>query len=84
MDEYISTDNDGIPDSSDNSPNHPNRDQLDSYPPQGDRIGDVCDCDFNCAVNVDAFDVNKFLEDFGRSQFNNPCPVCVPGNWCVY
>jgi hypothetical protein len=25
-----------------------------------------------------------FLEDFGRSTFNNPCPACVGGPWCVY
>ena len=35
-------------------------------------------------VNVDANDVTMFLEDFGRSQFNNPCPSCVAGDWCVY
>jgi len=34
--------------------------------------------------DVDAEDVTKFLEDFGRSQYNNPCPQCVAGDWCVY
>jgi hypothetical protein len=24
------------------------------------------------------------VEDFGRSQYNNPCPGCVPGQWCSY
>ena len=36
------------------------------------------------AEDVDADDVTLFLEDFGRSQFFNPCPPCVAGNWCVY
>jgi hypothetical protein len=43
---------------------------------------DQCSGDFDC--NVDADDVTKFLEDFGRSQFFNPCPACVAGDWCVY
>jgi hypothetical protein len=25
-----------------------------------------------------------FLQDFGRSQYNNPCPPCVAGDWCIY
>jgi hypothetical protein len=33
---------------------------------------------------VDAADLNIFLEDFGRSQFFNPCPSCEVGNWCSY
>jgi hypothetical protein len=40
--------------------------------------------DFSCDGNVDADDVTMFLEDFGRSQYNNPCPACVAGDWCVY
>lgn len=53
--------------------------QEDIYPPGGNGIGDACECesDFNCDGNVDASDVEKFLEDFGRSQFNNPCPACA-------
>jgi hypothetical protein len=39
---------------------------------------DICESDFNCDGNVDASDVSTFLEDFGRSQFFNPCPPCVP------
>jgi hypothetical protein len=69
----------GISDTSctgiDNCPNHPNPSQEDTYPPQGNGIGDVCDCecDFTCNGNVDAEDVTMFLWDFGRSEFNNPC-----------
>ena len=29
-------------------------------------------------------DVEIFLEDFGRSEFFNPCPPCEVGDWCVY
>ena len=33
---------------------------------------------------MDAADVTKFLEDFGRSQYYNPCPICPGKLWCVY
>jgi len=39
---------------------------------------DICESDFDCNGAVDANDVSTFLEDFGRSQFFNPCPPCVP------
>jgi hypothetical protein len=39
---------------------------------------DICESDFDCNGAVDASDVSTFLEDFGRSQFFNPCPPCVP------
>jgi len=29
-------------------------------------------------------DILCLLEDFGRSQYNNPCPLCAAGAWCVY
>lgn len=50
--------------------------QADNYPPGGNDIGDACECegDFDRNGEVDADDVTKFLEDFGRGQFNNPCP----------
>ena len=40
---------------------------------------DVCEGDLDANETVDADDVAKFLEDFGRNQFNNPCPACVNG-----
>jgi hypothetical protein len=47
-----------------------------------------CESDFTCDGDVDADDVEKFLEDFGRFQFNNPCPDCYdspcPCNSCPY
>ena len=56
-------------------------DQEDTYPPQGNGIGDACDCecDFDCSGGVDANDVTAFLRDFGRSTFFNPC---TNGNPC--
>jgi hypothetical protein len=55
--------------------------QEDTYPPQGNGIGDVCDCeaDFNCDGNVDAADVYVLLTDFGRNEYNDPCEQ---GNQC--
>ena len=66
----------------DNCPNDYNPDQLDQYPPQGNGIGDVCDCesDFDCNGAVDANDVTSVLADFGRSTFNNPCTNADPCN----
>ena len=54
--------------------------QEDSFPPLGNNIGDVCDCegDFDCNGNVDAEDVTAFLTDFGRNQFFNPCTTGSP------
>lgn len=52
-------------------------DQEDSYPPQGNNIGDACDCEgnFDCHrdSDVDGTDAATFKLDFGRSPFNNPC-----------
>jgi hypothetical protein len=33
---------------------------------------------------VDGTDAAMFKSDFGRSQFNNSCPVCEVEDWCVY
>jgi len=69
------SDGDGILNSEDNCPAVHNPGQEDTYPPQGNAIGDACDCeaDFTCNGNVDGADVAAFLEDFARSQFNGPC-----------
>jgi aminopeptidase N len=66
----------------DNCPNTPNPDQLDTYPPGGNGIGDSCDCeaDFDCSGGVDAADVTSFLNHFGRSTFFNPCTTSDPCN----
>ena len=59
----------------DNCPTTANPNQEDNYPPQGNGIGDACDCEanFDCDQDVDANDVTAFLTDFGRSQYNRPC-----------
>ena len=64
-----------MPDVWDNCPLTPNPNQEDTYPPQGNGIGDRCDCesDFACDADVDAADVTKLLNHFGRSRFNLPC-----------
>lgn len=74
------TDEDTIPDSIDNCPDTPNPLQDDNYPPQGNGIGDECDCecDFNCDGNVDATDVDSFLANFGRTTYFYPCSNVDP------
>jgi hypothetical protein len=71
------SDSDEVGDACDNCPEVSNSDQLDSYPPQGNNVGDACDCEgnFNCAADqdVDGSDASLFKTDFGRSGFNNPC-----------
>jgi hypothetical protein len=47
-------------------------------------LAEISSSDVNCDANVDATDVTKFLEDFGRNTFNNPCPACTEGKWCSY
>lgn len=76
------TDSDGVPDDEDNCPNTPNPNQEDNYPPQGNDIGDACDCeaDFLCDGSVDSGDVTLFLIDFGKSEFLNPCTNEIPCN----
>ena len=39
---------------------------------------DFCKGDFEYDGDVDADDVTEFLNHFGRSQFNNPCPPDGP------
>ena len=79
IDDY---DEDGTGNICDNCPTTPNQNQEDTFPPQGNGIGDACDCecDFDCSGGVDANDVTAFLGDFGRSTFNNPCTNTAPCN----
>ena len=53
--------------------------QEDTYPPQGNGIGDACDCegDFDCDGDCDGTDAATFKVDFGRSTFNNPCETAI-------
>jgi hypothetical protein len=59
----------------DNCPVDYNPNQTDTYPPQGNTIGDACDCecDFTCDGDVDAEDITMFLLDFGRGEYSDPC-----------
>jgi hypothetical protein len=70
-------DSDGVGDSCDNCPSAPDANQEDTYPPQGNSIGDACDCEgnFNCVadVDVDGTDASTFKADFGRSSIEHPC-----------
>jgi hypothetical protein len=69
-------DNDTIDDSDDNCPLAENPGQEDTYPPQGNGIGDACECeaDLNCDGGVNVKDVEFFLRDFKkRTRLNNPC-----------
>ena len=60
--------------------------QADHYPPEKNGIGDACDCEgnFNCDqdVDVDAYDMTDFLNDFGREGSYEPCgdPMWGPCN----
>jgi hypothetical protein len=69
---------------SDNCPGTPNSLQEDSYPPQGNGIGDACDCEgnFNCHedVDVDGTDAFIFKANFGRGSIHNPCTNESPCN----
>jgi hypothetical protein len=69
-------------DSCDNCPAIPNADQFDSYPPQGNRIGDACDCEgnFDADRDVDTADLMSFKKNFGRNNMINPCTNLLPCN----
>ena len=69
------SDLDGIGDVCDNCSNDSNHTQEDTCPPQGNGIGDVCDCegDFSCDGDVDGSDAMFFKTDFGRSTYINSC-----------
>jgi hypothetical protein len=75
-------DSDGVGDVCDNCSIVYNPDQKDSFPPQGNGIGDACDCEgnFDCDNDVDSTDITAFLEDSGRNQYYNPCTSGSPCN----
>ncbi len=76
------TDEDEIIDSCDNCPNDTNPNQEDSYPPQGNNIGDTCECegDFDCDGDVDGTDTSFFKLYFGRNLLFYPCDEINPCN----
>ena len=65
----------GISDYYDNCPDIYNPDQEDTYPPDGNGIGNSCDCegDFSCDGDVDGLDATIFKADYGRNAYHNPC-----------
>ena len=75
-------DNDGFPSSEDNCPAMENLYQEDTFPPGGNGIGDVCDCEgnFDCDEDCDGTDAALFKLDFGRSPFTDPCNGGNPCN----
>ena len=66
------------------SPDSCSKVQDDMYPPQGNGMGDACDCEgnFNCSVDkdVDGSDASNFKTDFGRSIILEPCNANDPCN----
>ena len=76
------SDSDDIPDAEDNCDSVNNPDQQDSYPPQGNGIGDACDCqsDFSCDRDVDGSDATTFKLYFGRNLLYYPCDQINPCN----
>ncbi len=73
-------DGDSVGDACDNCPNTPNFLQEDTYPPQGNGIGDACDCeaDFMCDGDVDGSDASMFKFHFGRNAAHYPCTALDP------
>ena len=59
----------------DNCPFTFNPGQGETSPPQGNGIGDACDCEgnFDCDEDCDGSDAAIFKTDFGRSLFVDPC-----------
>ena len=57
------------------------KEQADNYPPQGNGIGDACDCEgnFDCDDGVTAADVGYFLVEWNqRTIYSNPCTNQIP------
>jgi hypothetical protein len=66
----------------DNCVNTSNPSQGDTYPPEGNDIGNACDCegDFDCDGDADGTDASTFKIDFGRSPLGNHCEAGDPCN----
>jgi hypothetical protein len=78
--EFQDSDHDGIADILDNCPVNYNPYQEDIYPPQGNNIGDVCECEgnFDGDLDQDGTDAYWFKKDFGRSRLVNRCTNANP------
>jgi hypothetical protein len=75
-------DNDGYPSPEDNCPLAENLYQEDTYPPDGNGIGDACECEgnFDCDLDCDGSDAATFKVDFGRNEFFGECTSLEPCN----
>jgi hypothetical protein len=78
--ENSDADGDAIGDLRDNCPAIANSCQEDTFPPQGNGIGDACDCeeDFMCDGDVDGSDASMFKFHFGRSVAHYQCTALDP------
>jgi hypothetical protein len=78
----IDVDSDGIINYEDNCPSVSNHFQEDTYPPQGNDIGDACDCEgnFDGDRDQDSTDAGTFKSYYGRSSMKNPCTNASPCN----
>ncbi len=77
MQGHVDYDGDGILDDKDNCPFVANPAQEDTYPPQGNSIGDACECeaDFDCDGDVDQYDLETFLANYGQVKTYKPSIV---------
>jgi hypothetical protein len=66
----------------DNCPTISNALQEDSYPPQGNGIGNACECEgnFDCDSDIDGTDAATFKGDVGRHLMTDPCTDLNPCN----
>jgi len=71
---------DGIDTANDNCADYYNPDQKDTYPPQGNGIGDACECyaNFNYPndLKVNASDLGVFKLEYGRIDCKTTPPLC--------
>ena len=68
-------DGDDILNCEDNCPNISNPNQEDTFPLEGNGIGDACECEgnFDGDKDQDGNDAFTFKIDFGRNTYDNPC-----------
>ena len=73
-------DSDSICGDIDICPNNYDSTQQDTSPPQGNGIGDACECesDFGCDGDVDGSDASTFKLYFGRNLLYYPCDHINP------
>jgi hypothetical protein len=76
----VDTDSDDTIDCIDNCPGNSNPLQEDTYPPQGNGIGNECECEgnFDCDRDVDGTDTATFKADSGRNSINRRCTNTDP------